>query len=493
MDEAHVLDCLAIVQAKLRKVSADNLKGMLGDELQGLCCQVGDVVDRAYQSTHPSWKAVIKDLNAYSDLAETGDCRTLVQMTKDCKGILGICDVGEEIVHRCFPAAALPTALVSARETSQARMNVCDLHTQFAAFVAQTKDGSSEDSEGLYPDLCSKLVATLKTKDLAISSELDDTVISRATNTISSVIGELSTEIYERRKEDIFPCLLLSHMRSKASYKGAFVLAGASVDELKQWSELPPPDINLCLNYAMAMKVEEDFSMLSLFQHLQRAQTSGVKVKLLAMSDTPMAEVAQKHGELTKALSALANACAGFCAPGAKNPAWWSNWDLSKVMSSARTFPKELSDLLVSRWGAGLSERVEELQGLIPGGWETWAVQAPQKDKIEHKLLVPGLASKLSDRFASGKDFLAEFDICDGVTGHKLMGQFSAKVREFKDVLEETSKVVGTQYVCKWIYNKLPALTDASQVKQAVRDVRKRVKRDFRNVPADLLAQLTSA
>lgn len=80
MDEAHVLDCLAIVQAKLRKVSADNLKGMLGDELQGLCSQVGDVVDRAYQSTHPSWKAVIKDLNAYSDLAETGVARTWVRL-----------------------------------------------------------------------------------------------------------------------------------------------------------------------------------------------------------------------------------------------------------------------------------------------------------------------------------------------------------------------------------------------------------------------------
>lgn len=317
-------------------------------------------------------------------------------------------------------------------------------------------------------------------------------VVQAVADATTDVLAKYCASMFEPVKVAATSATILAKFVGKGGWEaGVFLPAAASVEELRTWAEHETPPFQKAESLAAALHHHDDTAMLAMLKLCDRAQVEFIKLKLSVLRN-PLGETLAEEFETTKgAMEELWAAGLTYKdVPANGGPEWLRTWNMKAIINSSMFVLKEMTDQLVVSWSTKVSDAISRSARIIPDGWRHWAVERPDVDRIRAKLLANGLAGKLSEQFATMQALKTNLENADVITDQKFQSVHSEAWTTMCHQVEELRLVVSVQYLCKYIYDKIPNMKDIKTKRQAIRDVKKKV-RDML-VPAVLLSQLTA-
>lgn len=149
------------------------------------------------------------------------------------------------------------------------------------------------------------------------------------------------------------------------------------------------------MSLALSLQHGTDGAQISAWYRLDIAQMKLVVLRLKMLDNCLDLDLIAAHEDLTHAPSSFTN-CVSSYTGAKKEPAWVATYDIVDLSASCASILRELATELVSTWTLNMDELTLRMKKPLPEDWATWAIPSPDEQQIGDKMLVAGLAAKLS-------------------------------------------------------------------------------------------------
>ena len=283
--------------------------------------------------------------------------------------------------------------------------------------------------------------------------------------------------------------LLSKHMSKLPGAKKELIPSGATSEQLTAWASRDSPEGGSALATALILGKTSIALQIDVLSRLDRLQISVAAYKATILED-PVSDTLPSRSKMFDEAVHKFTSAATAAAADVGNTDWLKAYNVKPMLDHARRIKTELVTMLIDLWRQKAHNMSKNTSKVIPMGWKYFAVQKPDKAMIMEHILAPGTATRFSEHFAECAQLHKAFLSLDPLTENKFLALCKTELDDLGTSAEVLEILVSIAYVYKYIYIKFPQL-NTEQCKQALRDVRKKVK--GKRVPAEVMALLSAA
>jgi len=171
-------------------------------------------------------------------------------------------------------------------------------------------------------------------------------------------------------------------------------------------------------------------------------------------------------------------------------PQWLAVAQFPEKANLAEKFISTAMTELFKLWGDAAEHALDVMNSAQPADWASWAIDAPDKERILAQLLQPGQATEFATAHNKGSDVMACVNDWDVKLGSKFISQHAKTWETLTKTVKELETLTSTTWFCKQYYQTY-LMKSEEQRKQFARDMRKRM-RQMQNPPPLKLQNMLS-